>query len=139
MLKKLLRGRKKAEGRRHRRYQVESDCAIETASGTYHGRLIDLSPIGAKLACEARIEIGEDVTFAQQGAAPINAQVVRNEDNTIALKFSMNPDSVSNTFKALTVPMLNPARQQTASDAAVTDDEAPSGPDHPVETAEDEL
>lgn len=130
MLKKFRPGKEKANARKLQRYRVDSECQIETGSGTFPGQLTDLSPIGARIKTEASVEIDEQVTIKRADGSTVTGNVVRTEEGAIALKFEMNAESVSYAFKALTEPMLNAANIRPVQDVSAMDVE-PEAKDEP--------
>lgn len=123
MLKKLRLGKEKANARKLQRYRVDSECQIETGSGTFPGLLTDLSPIGARVETDASVEIDEQVTIMRADGSTVTGHVVRTEEGAVALKFEMNAESVSYAFKALTEPMLNAANKAPVQGGSAVDGE----------------
>lgn len=105
MFAKLFAKRSKGIKRKMKRFEIGSECMIETDIGNYSAVFEDISPIGALLRTDAHIEVGETIRIKHASAGELSGLVVRKEDGRLALEFPLDGDSASYALKAITEPM----------------------------------
>lgn len=108
MFAKLFTRRPKSLKRKMTRFEVGSECAIETDIGTFSGILEDISPIGALLRSDAPVGVGETVRISHAAAGDLSGMIVRQKDGRLAIEFPLDGDSANYVLKAITVPMTKP-------------------------------